>query len=140
MKELSRLEIATCKRTAASVKIWRTQLAKKKAKRDELNVEIESLEATIAKFEAPIVELTGGFTSEEVLNGTMEATMNSIQPSAVEEEKEEKKESVADMIDNGEYAETVLPYLAKEEQVEVKPDGINLFGNPTDNTDPLPFE
>lgn len=78
MKELSRLEIATCKRTAASVKSWRNQLAKKVVKRDELNSEIESLQRTIDKFEAPIVELTGGFTSEQVLNGEMEASMKEV--------------------------------------------------------------
>lgn len=72
MKELSRFELAIVKRTAQNTKTLRTKRDKLFAKIEESQKELEKVLNAIEGFEAPIRELTGGFTSEEVLNGAME--------------------------------------------------------------------
>lgn len=72
MKELTRNEMAVVKRTAKSTKQLRDKKAKLLAKVADIQAELASIEESINIFEAPIKHLTGGFTSEEVLNGTME--------------------------------------------------------------------
>ena len=72
MKELTRNEMAVVKRTAKSTKQLRDKKAKLLAKVADIQAELVSIEESIDIFEAPIKHLTGGFTSEEVLNGTME--------------------------------------------------------------------
>lgn len=74
MKELTRNEMAIVKRTAKSTKQLRDKKARLLTKVAEIEAELASIEANIEIFEAPIKHLTGGFTSEEVLNGTMEVT------------------------------------------------------------------
>lgn len=66
-KELSRFEIAIVKRTAQNTKALRTKRDKAKAKIEALTVELQEIEAVIEKFEAPVKEITGGLSSEEVL-------------------------------------------------------------------------
>ena len=79
MKELTRNELAICKRTAKSTKQLRDKKAKITNKIAELESELASIEESIEIFEAPIKHLTGGFTSEEVLNGTMDAINEQIE-------------------------------------------------------------
>ena len=88
MKELSRTELATVKRTAANVKTFRTKKAKLEAQRAKIETELESINKSIDLFEQPIIEVTGGYTSEQVLNGEMEAALNQLKAteSSVEEE------------------------------------------------------
>lgn len=76
MKELTRNELAICKRTAKSTKQLRDKKAKLLAKVADIQAELASIEESIDIFEAPIKHLTGGFTSEEVLNGTMEVVQS----------------------------------------------------------------
>lgn len=66
-KELSRFEIAIVKRTAQNTKALRTKRDKAKAKIEALTTELQEIEAVIEKFEAPVKEITGGLSSEEVL-------------------------------------------------------------------------
>lgn len=66
-KELSRFEIAIVKRTAQNTKALRTKRGKAKAKIEALTANLQEIEAVIEKFEAPVKEITGGLTSEEVL-------------------------------------------------------------------------
>lgn len=73
MKELTRTQMAVVKRTAQNVKGLRTKLAKINEKVEALEAEAMSIGNTIEQFEAPIRTMTGGFSSEEVLNGTMDA-------------------------------------------------------------------
>lgn len=73
MKELTRTQMAVVKRTAQNVKGLRTKLAKINEKVEALTAEAISIDNTIEQFEAPIRTMTGGFSSEEVLNGTMDA-------------------------------------------------------------------
>lgn len=82
MKELSRIEVAMVKRTAQNVKGLRSQKAKLEGKLKELTDKYSSVCATIEKFEAPIRELTGGYSSEEYLNGM---STSPVDPAIIEE-------------------------------------------------------
>ena len=66
-KELTRFEVAIVKRTAQNTKALRTKRDKAKARIEALTAELQEIEAVIEKFEAPVKEITGGLTSEEVL-------------------------------------------------------------------------
>lgn len=70
-KELSRFELAIVKRTAQNTKSLRTKRNKLVDKINKAQEELTTINEAIDKFEAPIKEMTGGFTSEEYLNGTM---------------------------------------------------------------------
>ena len=72
MKELTRNQMAIVKRTAMNVKQLRNKREKIESKINDLNIELEGINATIDAFEAPIVTMTGGFTSAEVLNSQTE--------------------------------------------------------------------
>ena len=74
MKELTRNELAIVKRTAKSTKQLRDKKTRLLAKIADIQAELASIEESIEIFEAPIKHLTGGFTSVEVLNGSMEVT------------------------------------------------------------------
>lgn len=123
MKELTRTQLAVVKRTAQNVKGFRTKLAKINEKIQSLTAEAISIETTIEGFEAPIRTMTGGFTSEEVLNGTMNAVVseferlgteahqcNCVYEENVKNEIENTSENVnsefiSDMKEIGEYLE-----------------------------------
>ena len=123
MKELSRTELATVKRTAANVKTFRTKKAKLEAQRAKIEAELESINKSIDLFEQPIIEVTGGYTSEQVLNGEMEAALNQLKAteSSVEEELSQTNTNTEDAT---ELVESNL------EEVE----------NNVESTNPLPFE
>lgn len=72
MKELTRFEMAVVKRTAQNTKSLRTKRDKLVAKINACELELQTINTMIDKFEQPIKELTGGYTSEEVLNGVNE--------------------------------------------------------------------
>ena len=71
MKELSRFEMAAVKRTAQNVKTMRRKLEKLEVQQAEITKEVNSLSELINDWEQPIIKMTGGFTSEQVLNGEM---------------------------------------------------------------------
>lgn len=82
MKKLSKFEMAAVKRTAQNVKGMRKRKAKLEEKQSELTKEINKLDEMISDWELPILKLTDGFTSEQVLNGEMEESetiMNSFE-------------------------------------------------------------
>ena len=69
MKELTRMELAACKRVAANTKSLKTKLAKLTAKIEELkNQQVAYLEE-IRMWEAPIMEKYG-YSVDEILDGT----------------------------------------------------------------------
>lgn len=72
MKELSRFEMAAIKRTAQNVKSMLKKKATLEAKQEALTAEINKLTEMIEVWEAPIMKMTGGFTSEQILKGEME--------------------------------------------------------------------
>lgn len=73
MKKLSVFELATVKRTAKNVSMQRRKKAKLEEKIASLQAELDMVNKVIDSFEAPIIALTGGFTSEEILSGAAEA-------------------------------------------------------------------
>lgn len=94
--------MAIVKRTAKSTKQLRDKKAKLLAKVADIQAELASIEESIEIFEKPIKHLTGGFTSEEVLNGVMDvaqAMENSpegeVEETTVEEHEVPAEEAVA---------------------------------------------
>ncbi len=67
MRELSRFDLAIIKRTAKNTKALVAKRDKLQAMIKKNQEELDTILATIEKFEAPIIEMTGGFTSEQVL-------------------------------------------------------------------------
>lgn len=123
MKELSRTELATVKRTAANVKTFRTKKAKLEAQRAKIETELESINKSIDLFEQPIIEVTGGYTSEQVLNGEMDAALNQLKApeSSVEEELSQTNTDT-------------------EDTTEVEESNLEEVENNVESTNPLPFE
>ena len=72
LKELSKFELAAVKRTAQNVSMQRRKKAKLESKIADLQAELDMVNTVIDSFEAPIIKMSGGFTSEEILNGVME--------------------------------------------------------------------
>ena len=70
-KELTRFELEIVKRTAQNTESLRTKRDKLVDKINKAQEELNIINETIDKFEAPIKEMTGGFTSEEYLNDTI---------------------------------------------------------------------
>ena len=105
-KELSRFEMAICKRTAQNTKSLRIKRDKLVAKIAEAQAELNVINEAIEGFEAPIKAMTGGFTSEEVLGGAM----------AVAAATEDSPTGEVD--DTAAPAETEVP---AEEAVEIDP-------------------
>lgn len=117
MKELTRFEYAIIKRTAQNTKSLRTKRDKLIAKISACQVELESINTMIEKFEQPIKEMTGGYTSEEVLNGIPELQAESV---VLGEEETKESEPVSTEIveteenNNVEEDEFPFPMLDKE--------------------------
>lgn len=115
---LSKFEIATCKRTAANVRSFRTKRMKLLEKIAAMQTEVEHLEKIIDAFEAPIKEMTGGLTSEQVLNNlsashiekdeTLEDSITTVEEALASPETslESPKESTGDIKDDNE-----LPFM-----------------------------
>ena len=123
MKELSRTELATVKRTAANVKTFRTKKAKLEAQRVKIEAELESINKSIDLFEQPIIEVTGGYTSEQVLNGEMDAALNQLKApeSSVEEELSQTN-------------------TVTEDTTGVEESNLEEVENNVESSNPLPFE
>lgn len=68
-KELTRFEIAACKRVAANTKSLRTKVKKLNAKIAELNTMKTAYLNEIAMWESPIVEKYG-YTVDQILDGS----------------------------------------------------------------------
>ena len=120
MKELSRTELATVKRTAANVKTFRAKKAKLEAQKAKIDAELESVNRSIDLFEQPIIEVTGGFTSEQVLNGEMELAMSQSVESPTEAPAPD--------------------FQAQDNVLRAEEAPVNPFGLKLDESSPLPFE
>ena len=120
MKELTRTQLAVVKRTAQNVKGLRTKLAKINDKIDSLTAEAMELNNTIEQFEAPIRTMTGGFTSEEVLNGTMDAITEQIEEISkeahccdcpIEENVKNEAENTSENVNIAPKASNEIPFI-----------------------------
>ena len=67
MRTLTRFELAIVKRTAQNTKSLRTKRDKLVEKITKAQQEMDEVNQMIDRFEAPVVEMTGGFNSEQVL-------------------------------------------------------------------------
>ena len=67
-KELTKFQIATVKRTHKSVASLLKRNDKLSKIKEEIEKEIQINQDIIDKFEAPIIDMTGGLTSSEYLN------------------------------------------------------------------------
>lgn len=114
MKELTRTQMAVVKRTAQNVKGLRTKLAKINEKVDALTAEAISIDNTIEQFEAPIRTMTGGFSSEEVLNGTMDAVMSEIENLGSEVNQPDFTENVINEVENTQENVNEVPVASNE--------------------------
>ena len=115
MKELTRFEMAVVKRTAQNTKSLRTKRDKLVAKISACQVELESINIMIEKFEQPIKEMTGGYTSEEVLNGIPEMQEEQVVMDVEEtKECEETPVETTNVESNVEEDEFPFPMLDKE--------------------------
>ena len=66
-KKFSKIEIAVIKRTAQNVNQFVTKKEKLDAKIAELEAEKASLQPIIDSFQGPIKEMTGGYTTEDLV-------------------------------------------------------------------------
>lgn len=96
MKEFTRFELATIKRIAQSTKTLRTKRNKLRAKIDELQGELLVINSSIESFEQPIREMTGGYTSEQVLSGEYETLTQPVQQETTPEEVETEEVEVVE--------------------------------------------
>lgn len=74
MKEFSKFEIATIKRTAQSVASMVIKKNKIKAQLDELQAEYDQLTTMQEQYEAPIKTMTGGYSTEDLVERVVENT------------------------------------------------------------------
>ena len=82
----------------------RTKLAKINEKIEALTAEAAVIGNTIEQFEAPIRTMTGGFSSEEVLNGTMDAMVDTY----------ENQENVTNEVENTQENVNEVPVASNE--------------------------
>lgn len=133
MKELTRAEAAAVKRTAANVKSFRLKKAKLETQIAKLTEDLEIVCKSIDLFEAPIIEVTGGFTSEQVLNGEMDIALSQLK---VEEEPVVESTNEPALVESAEN-EAGSVTGSNWEASDAAP--FPLFGSaPTEG--PLPFE
>lgn len=103
MKELSRFELAAVKRTAQNVKTFSKKIEKLEEKQALIVDELNDLYNMRDMWEEPIVKLTGGFTSTQVLNGEMEASEELSEvlpdPEAVDDSQLEEFEASPDIVE-----------------------------------------
>lgn len=88
MKQLNRMEMAIVKRTAKNTQSLRTKRDKIAKLLSEKQQEFQTIVDTIEKFEAPIREMTGGYSSEEVLNNSFEKVSEDTENEEVSEQEE----------------------------------------------------
>lgn len=74
MKKFSKFEIATIKRTAQNVNPMVTKKMKILEQLRELSAEYDSLDVMQAQYEASIKTMTGGFSTEDLVEKVVETT------------------------------------------------------------------
>ena len=67
MKKFSKFEIAAIKRTAASVNKYVERKKKLLSQQDSINAELESISTMLNTWEEPIKQMTGGYTTEDLV-------------------------------------------------------------------------
>lgn len=124
MIELTRFQMAAVKRTEQSVRALRRKKVRLEATIEKTLKEIEELDQEIDIWEQPVIQMTGGFTSEQVLNGEMELA----------EELKDNNDVNIDEVDDSNLEEyTVEPTPVDNDLHILKP-------TPVESYDPMPFD
>ena len=106
MKKFSKFEIATIKRTAQSVNPMVSRKAKIKEQINALQAEYEQLDTMQEQYEASIKTMTGGYSTEDLVEKIIETT------GAVD--KNDKPVKITKYVLK--YPETVIPVAAEENE------------------------
>ena len=106
MKKFSKFEIATIKRTAQNVNPMVSRKAKIKEQINALQAEYEQLDTMQEQYEASIKTMTGGYSSEDLVEKVIETT------GAVD--KNGKPVKITKFVLK--YPETVIPVVAEENE------------------------
>lgn len=110
MKEFSKFQVATLKRVAQSVSPLvriKERLTKEIQEREK---ELESTQIQIDAFQGPIKEMTGGFSTEDLVQRVVEVTDKL--------DKDGKPVKVTKWVLK--YPETVIPVIEEEQEPEPK--------------------
>ena len=128
MKELSKFEIAAVKRTAQNVSMQRRKKAKLEEKIANLQAELDMVNTVIDSFEAPIIKMSGGFTSEEILAGAMEVAASMEATTTSETATETDGEATVEEVEVPvEEAVTIDPTVKSPIESEVNPFGVGGY-------------
>lgn len=106
MKKFSKFEIATIKRTAQNVNPMVSRKAKIKEQINALQAEYEQLDTMQEQYEASIKTMTGGYSSEDLVEKVIETT------GAVD--KNGKSVKITKFVLK--YPETVIPVATEENE------------------------
>lgn len=106
MKKFSKFEIATIKRTAQNVNPMVSRKAKIKEQINALQAEYEQLDTMQEQYEASIKIMTGGYSSEDLVEKVIETT------GAVDKNGKPVKTTKFVL----KYPETVIPVVAEENE------------------------
>ena len=115
MKEFSKFQIATLKRSAQNVNPIVTKKNKIKAQIDALNEEYNQLQAQQDAWEAAIKEMTGGYTTEDLVEKVVETTDKS--------DKDGKPIKVTKYVLK--YPETIIPPTEVSVEETVSTDAVD---------------
>ena len=76
MRKFNKMEIAAIKRTAANVNKFMIQKEKLEKKLEQINAEYQAISDSLEVWEAPIKRLTGGYTTEDLINKVVTTSMD----------------------------------------------------------------
>lgn len=114
MKEFNSIERASIKRTAQNVERFVVKKTKTLEKIAELQEELESIQRMIDSWQAPIKEMTGGYTTEDLIRTVTIVT--GTDPKTGKEITAKKYEFI--------YPDTVIPPVAEGSDEEVSEESI----------------
>ena len=132
-KEFSKFKIAAIKRTAQNISSFITKRNKLVAKKEALDAEINSINEAIDKWEAPIMEITGGKKVEELVDRVQVKTGTDKEGKPIMGYRFVMKECVAEETETSEAEETV------DEQVDSSLPDDDLFPQRESSDDALNF-
>lgn len=75
MRKFTKMEVATIKRTAQNVANFVAQKEKLSKKMEELKAQYDAVSDSLSVWEAPIMKLTGGYTTEQLVNKIVTPTV-----------------------------------------------------------------
>lgn len=124
-KKFNKFEIATIKRTAKNVNIKVTKKNKIRKQIAELQEELNTIEVELEQYEAPIRNMTGGYTTEDLVDKVIEVT----------DSKDKNGNPVKITKYVLKYPETVIPSIEHSDNVDNVEEKVV-----EDESDALPFD